>query len=320
MVNPEVRCTIITLNDDDEFLVFSKAPDDGVAADRRRAWSAMMLRAVGAELPIEIIGHWPWTAGVALVAERFIAGRVMLAGDAAHLFTPTGGFGMNTGMDDASNLAWKLAALVQGWGGANLLQSYEIERKPIAERNTVAARELNKHLANMPADRPRSSENSPAGEAARREVSAHLADHGRGIRLDRRAARRALRRLADHRRGRRAASRRLPALHAVRRAGRPRAALLADAGPRLWRLAVRPARRGLHAAAARRQGAGHRSIEAAAHRRGVPLTVIDVPQADARELYGRDLALIRPDQYVAWRGNAPPADPDRLIGALVGAT
>ena len=79
-----------------------------------------MHRAVGAELPISIIGHWPWTAGVALVAERFIAGRVVLAGDAAHLFTPTGGFGMNTGMDDASNLAWKLAALVQGWGGANL--------------------------------------------------------------------------------------------------------------------------------------------------------------------------------------------------------
>ena len=75
-------------------------------------------RGVGADLPVEIIGHWPWTAGVALVAERFIAGRVVLAGDAAHLFTPTGGFGMNTGMDDASNLAWKLAALVQGWGGA----------------------------------------------------------------------------------------------------------------------------------------------------------------------------------------------------------
>ncbi|MEA3026911.1 MAG: hypothetical protein QOF91_2196, partial [Alphaproteobacteria bacterium] len=61
-------------------------------------------------------------------------------------------------------------------------------------------------------------------------------------------------------------------------------------------------------------------IEAAARRRGVPLKVIDLPGADARDLYGRDLALIRPDQYVAWRGNAPPSDPDRLIGRLVGAT
>ena len=61
------------------------------------------------------------------------------------------------------------------------------------------------------------------------------------------------------------------------------------------------------------------SIEAAARRHRVPLKVIDLPQSDARDLYGRDLALIRPDQYVAWRGNAPPSDPDRLIGRLVGA-
>ena len=60
---------------------------------------------------------------------------MVLAGDAVHLFTPTGGFGMNTGMDDASNLAWKLAAMVQGWGGAGLLQSYEIERRPIASQH-----------------------------------------------------------------------------------------------------------------------------------------------------------------------------------------
>ena len=63
---------------------------------------------------------------------KFGAGRVWLAGDAAHLFTPTGGFGMNTGIDDAANLAWKLAAMVQGWGGARLLATYESERQPIA--------------------------------------------------------------------------------------------------------------------------------------------------------------------------------------------
>ena len=92
------------------------------------------------------------------------------------------------------------------------------------------------------------------------------------------------------------------------------------AGPRHRQLAVRPVRQGLHAAAARRQGrADTASIEAAARKRGVPLKVIDLPQADARELYGRDLALIRPDQYVAWRGDAPPADADRLLARLIGA-
>jgi len=61
------------------------------------------------------------------------------------------------------------------------------------------------------------------------------------------------------------------------------------------------------------------SIEAAARQRGVPLKVLDLPQDDARDLYGRDLALIRPDQYVAWRGDAPPSDPDRMFARLTGA-
>ena len=61
------------------------------------------------------------------------------------------------------------------------------------------------------------------------------------------------------------------------------------------------------------------SIEAAARQRRVPLTIIDLPQDDARELYGRDLVLIRPDQYVAWRGDVPPSDPDRMLARLIGA-
>ena len=64
----------------------------------------------------------------------------MIAGDAAHLFTPTGGFGMNTGIDDSANLAWKLAAVIQGWGGPKLLETYETERKPVGYRNTGASR------------------------------------------------------------------------------------------------------------------------------------------------------------------------------------
>ena len=196
------------VNGDEEFLMFSKAPDDGAPptdADDGAAWSARHRRRTADP----DLGHWPWTAGVALVAERFIAGRVVLAGDAAHLFTPTGGFGMNTGMDDASNLAWKLAALVQGWGGAEPARSpTRPSARPIAERNTTAARELNKHLANMhdaADDRgqyARGRSRTPRGQRASRHA-------WRGIRLDRRAAWRALRRLADHRRRRRAAARRI---------------------------------------------------------------------------------------------------------------
>ncbi len=103
-----------------------------------------MQKAIGAEIPVQIVSQRGWQAGGYLVAERFQRGRVLLAGDAAHLFTPTGGFGLNTGIEDVANLAWKLAAMLQGWGGGRLLATYEAERKPVALRNTDVAREMGK--------------------------------------------------------------------------------------------------------------------------------------------------------------------------------
>ena len=252
------------------------------------------------------------------MAERFATSRVVLAGDAVHLFTPTGGFGMNTGMDDASNLAWKLAALVQGWGGPNLLQSYEIERKPIAHRNTTAARELNKQLASMPPI-DAIDENSPAGEATRRTVSAHLATMTEeyaslGVQLGARydgspiiAARR------------RAAAGRLPERYIPSGVPGGRAPHYgwAPAGDM-----ATPCTTGSALASRCCSSAAGRPAKRSCRRqreRNVPLKVVDVPLPEARDLYGRDLALIRPDQYVAWRGNAPPSDPDRVMGRLVGA-
>jgi 2-polyprenyl-6-methoxyphenol hydroxylase-like FAD-dependent oxidoreductase len=318
IVDPKGRCTIISLNNDEEFLSFTKVPDDaGLPTDD--SMIRVLHRAIGAELPIEIIGHWPWTAGVALVAERFVAGRVVLAGDAAHLFTPTGGFGMNTGMDDASNLAWKLAALVQGWGGAGMLQSYETERKPIAHRNTTAARELNKQLAAMP-DTSAIAEDSALGEAQRRAVGAHVASLAEeyasiGVQL----------------------GARYDGSPIVAEDGAPPAddyvnytpsGVPGGRAPHYWLDQGRGYgsslfdRLGLGFTLLRLGGkaADTSPIEAAARRRGVQLKLIDVPQPDARELYGRDLALIRPDQYVAWRGNASPSNPDRLLAQMVGAT
>jgi 2-polyprenyl-6-methoxyphenol hydroxylase-like FAD-dependent oxidoreductase len=315
IVNPELRYVLITLNDPDDFLVFSKGSDDGVTPTDE-AMTDLVRRGVGAELPIKILGHWPWTAGVALVAERFIAGRVALAGDAAHLFTPTGGFGMNTGMDDASNLAWKLAALVQGWGGPGLLQSYEIERRPVAERNTIAARELNKHLADMPA--PMTMEqDSPEGAAARRQVSAHLATMGEefasiGVQL----------------------GARYDGSPIVAGDGVPPAddyvryvpsAVPGGRAPHLWL----GEGRGYGDSLFDRLGTGFTllrfdrqadtaAIQAAAAARNIPLAVLDVAPPEGRDLYGRALALIRPDQYVAWRGDALPSDPARLMAKVVG--
>jgi hypothetical protein len=86
----------------------------------------------------EMLYVGPWTQHL-LLADRYGEGRVLLAGDAVHLVIPTGGLGMNTGAGDAIDLGWKLAATLQGWGGPNLLKSYEVERRQIGERNVAAS-------------------------------------------------------------------------------------------------------------------------------------------------------------------------------------
>ncbi len=130
--------------------------------------AARFRAAVGRDVPVEILSSQTYKA-FQLVAERFGAGRVMMAGDAVHLFVPPGGLGMNTGIQDAFNLGWKLAAALDGWAGPRLLASYEAERRPVAVRNTNRAGDsyLNAREAFM-VD-PRIDEDGPEGEAVRAE-------------------------------------------------------------------------------------------------------------------------------------------------------
>jgi hypothetical protein len=226
---------------------------------------------------------------------------------------------MNTGMDDASNLSWKLAALVHGWGGPGLLASYETERRPIAQRNTIAARDLGKQLASMP-DITGIDEDSPAGEATRRTVKAHLATMTEeyasiGVQLGARydgspiiAANGGAPPHDDYENYTPSSVPGGRAPHYWPGPGRGTGDSLFDRfgkGFTLLRLGGR--------------AVDTSSIEAAARKRNVPLTVLDLPDADARDLYGRDLALIRPDQYIAWSGNKPPADADKLIAQVTGS-
>ncbi|HTS40744.1 MAG TPA: FAD-dependent monooxygenase [Xanthobacteraceae bacterium] len=317
-VNADARMTLISLRGDEEFLVFSKARDDADAPPSDEAMARHITRAIGAELPLSMLDHRLWTAGVALVAEHFIAGRVILAGDAAHLFTPTGGFGMNTGMDDTSNLSWKLAAILQGWGGKNLLQTYETERRPVAERNTMAARELNVHLASVTVP-DTVEQDSVEGEAARRHVSAQFATFGEefaslGVQL----------------------GARYDGSPIITEDGAPPAdnyvrytpsSMPGGRMPHFWL----DRGRGYGSSIFDRLGFGFsllrlggtaadtRGIAQAAHACHVPFEVLDVPDTAVRDLYERDLVLLRPDQYVAWRGNALPPEPNRLLAKLVGA-
>ena len=109
----------------------------------------LISRAAGCSINAEIILSQSWTAGHALIAASYGRRRVWLVGDSAHLFTPTGGLGMNTGIDDAINLAWKLSAMVNGWGGQNLLSSYEEDRRPIGLRILAFAKSFAESIGSI---------------------------------------------------------------------------------------------------------------------------------------------------------------------------
>ncbi|MEV5200481.1 FAD-dependent monooxygenase [Streptomyces sp. NPDC053720] len=317
-INADLMANLIALDGEDEFLLLTGSVDPDTADAARLV--DLVRCAAGTDLPVEVLSHSSWAPGAGLVAERFVKGRVLLAGDSAHLFTPDSGFGLNTGVDDAANLAWKLAAILQGWGGPGLLATYGSERRPIALRNTAAARELHATMAEI--ERPTALDtDTPEGIEARDRVGGLLRCHGQrtdsiGIQLG------------------------------VRYDGSPIIAPDADAeipgdpwgmylptsvpggrAPHLWlddwhgqgsslfdrftpgftllRLGPEPP--------------SGKPLLAAAQAHGMPLQILDVEDRSARDLYERDLVLIRPDQHVAWRGNQLPTDPGDLVARVTGA-
>jgi hypothetical protein len=274
----------------------------------------LVRRSAGCELEVEILGHGMWTAGQALVAESFASGRVLLCGDAAHLFTPTGGFGMNTGIDDAANLAWKLAGALQGWGGTDLLASYEAERRPVAIRNTGAAHRLARNVGEVPMSR-HLEDDAEAGAAARAEAAAFLSTFGEefaslGIQLGARYDGSPLI-VPDGT----APPPDDPAVYVPTSCpgGRAPHVRLADGTSLFDRLGT-----GFTLLCLEEVADDARRLEATARRRGIPFSLLAVDLTDARELYARDYALIRPDRHVAWRGDSV-ADPDELLARATGA-
>ncbi|WP_424230695.1 FAD-dependent monooxygenase, partial [Actinophytocola sp.] len=317
-INNELALNLIALDGRDQFFLLTSSVD--AATVDASVLANLVRRAIGADHRVEVLDYRPWTPGAALVAERFGAGRVLLAGDAVHLFTPNGGFGMNTGMDDAANLAWKLAAAVHGWAGPGLVASYETERRPIALRNTAAARELNVGLGAI--GRPAAlEEDSPAGAEARRRVGQQLADYGLrtldtlGVQLGARYDESPIV-AADP-----ADVPPVDRFHEYHPSGVP-----GGRTPHVWLSDAHHGRRSLYdllgsnftvlRLGGRAEDAG--PLCGAAARLGVPVTVLDVPLDAARELYGRDLALVRPDQHLAWRGNRIPDDPEALLRTVSG--
>jgi 2-polyprenyl-6-methoxyphenol hydroxylase-like FAD-dependent oxidoreductase len=129
--------TLIAQNDRDIWTFQARFPHD-VAPEMIDA-GAMLRDFAGRDFDYEILLTSPWTPHL-LVAERYGSGRVLLAGDAAHQYIPTGGYGMNTGIADACDLGWKLAAVLHGFAGPELLSSYDAERRPVGLRNREASK------------------------------------------------------------------------------------------------------------------------------------------------------------------------------------
>jgi hypothetical protein len=260
----------------------------------------MFEAAVGAPIEVEVLSRTTWTAGYALVAERFREGRIFLGGDAAHLFTPAGGLGYNTAVDDAVNLGWKLAAALNGYAGEALLDSYEAERRPVALRNTGYAREFAESLGGREAE-PEIEDATPAGAAARHAASAWLDAHARaeftipGITFGARYDGSPVIVSDGTEPPPDSASVYIPSACP---GGRAPHAWLADGRALFdtfgfeWTL--------LRFEPGSAPGTG---LADAARRRGVGLKVVDVLEPTVQTQYAAKLALIRPDQVVAWRGN-----------------
>lgn len=316
-INAKRALNLIAVNGTDEFFLLTSSVDPDGTNDHELV--QLVQNAAGLRVPVEVLSRRAWTPGAALVAERFHANRLMIAGDAAHLFTPNGGFGMNTGIDDAANLSWKLAAAVQGWAGPGLMQSYEAERRPVALRNTAAARQLNIGLGSI--ERPPCLEDETAdGAAARVSVGAALAEYGR-LTLDTIGLQ-----LGAHYDG----------SSIVDRGGDPPPAdtittyqpssVPGGRAPHVWLDAVHGHQssifdqfgRGFTLLRLGNGGLSTTGFESAARARGLPLTVRTIADQVARDLYQRDLVLVRPDQHVAWRGNRPPDRPGDLVAQVTG--
>jgi 2-polyprenyl-6-methoxyphenol hydroxylase-like FAD-dependent oxidoreductase len=280
-----------------------------------RDWAIRMILGVRPDFQYEVISTEDWIAR-RLVADRLRDRRVFICGDAAHLWIPFGGYGMNAGIADAANLAWKLAGTLNGWASPGILDAYNAERQPITDQ---ASRLISDIAQKVMMQRDEISvdieRQDSVGEATRARVGkaayeldvhqqccgglnfGYYYENSPIIVYDEESA-------PAYTMGTFTSST-VPGCRAPHLWLEGRQSLYDAFGPDYTLLRLDPATR----------VAG--IVEAAAQR-GVPLTVVDVKAPKARELYRRKLVLVRPDQHVAWRGDREPAAPLDLIDLVRG--
>jgi 2-polyprenyl-6-methoxyphenol hydroxylase-like FAD-dependent oxidoreductase len=314
-IGPEgTWATIVAINGRDEwrFSIIGGAEQRDYTTDDIKA---AIRRAVGRDFAFEILSVLPWVRRE-LVAERYRGGRGFIAGDAAHVMSPTGGFGMNTGIQDVVDLSWKLAAGIEGWGGDGLLDSYSIERQPIGTRNVTEASGNLRRMLSVP-PHPNLLDDTPQGAATREKVGREFS----------KTMRREWFTLGAH----------LGYRYENSPICWPDGTAAPPDDPRAYVPTARPGHRAPHAFLADGRstldlfgrgfaliGFGADAAEAAplleaARRRNLPLTFTAIAEPHIAALYERKFVLVRPDGHVAWRGDRIPEDALCVIDVVRGA-
>jgi 2-polyprenyl-6-methoxyphenol hydroxylase-like FAD-dependent oxidoreductase len=271
---------------------------------------------IGTPVKYEMVHCAKWVQRL-LLAEHYLQGRVFIAGDASHLVIPTGGLGMNTGVGDAIDISWKLAATLRGWGGLKLLQSYEAERRPIGAINVKASGGGTAgRMKWRAAYRPNIEDDTPSGRAALAEL----------LKIAREEAPKSFRVIGAELGYRYAGSPVIcdepggpvPNIEEYVPTSWPGARL-----PHVWLV---PGETSVHDRIADgftllrlgRNGEDASGLRKAFSAIGAPFSVLDIDSEAARCVYGFDYLLVRPDLHVAWRGDALPKDPDRVARVVTG--
>ncbi|MCY4139528.1 MAG: FAD-dependent oxidoreductase [Rhodobacteraceae bacterium] len=286
--------------------------EDFAAVDRDRALRAIL--GVDDSFEYEIIAKEDWF-GRRLVADRFRDGPVFLCGDAAHIWVPYGGYGMNAGIADAANLAWLLAAHLNGWAAPAILDAYEAERLPITHQVSHFALDHAHAMAEQRDSVPVNlEEDSPAGEAARAELGARAYDLNVqqyccaglnfGYYYDRSP-------IIAYDGG---------AHPPYSMAGYTPSTVPGCRVPHFWLGEGRSFYDALgpeYTLVRFDRSTAVDRILAAARTRGFPLAVLDV-EVRPNESIGHRLLMVRPDQHLAWRGDEAPHDPGSMLDRLAG--
>jgi len=315
-LNPRRCGTVVAIDGHEKWLIHNHLNrEDETFESVDRDWSIRAILGVGPDFEYQILTKEDWV-GRRLVADRFRRGRAFICGDAAHLWMPYAGYGMNAGIADATNLAWLLAASLQGWADPAILDAYEAERLPITEQVSHFAMDMaGKVLSQRRAVPDEIEMPGPEGDAVRQRVGqaaydlnvqqyccgglnfGYFYDRSPIIVYD--GETQPSYTMADFTPSTTPGCR-VPFARLSN--GRP----VYDAfGPGYTLLRLDPDVAVARFVDAMRQG-------------GVPIELIDVQPDGPKELYDRKLILVRSDQHVAWRGDALPEKPDDLMNVLLG--